>query len=210
MSGHWLDLAAVDSLLLQAVGVDEVGRGPLAGPVVAAAVSWNPRLEALDIDDSKVIGALRREYLVRRIRELDVHYAIGMASVREIDRLNILNASHLAMRRACAGLRCDTSCVLVDGQPSAAIARTGPRTRQGRCAGADDRRGVDFGEGGAGRHNDGSRRAVSRSMDLSNTKGYGTQGAPGGARELGPCDAHRRSFAPVRNHMSDDAQEVLR
>lgn len=99
-------------------GVDEVGRGPLAGPVVACAVVMAPDARAIrGVDDSKKLGAPDREKLAGRIRERALAVAVGAASVREIDRINIYHAAVLAMRRALARLRVTPDHVLVDGNP---------------------------------------------------------------------------------------------
>lgn len=96
-------------------GVDEVGRGPLAGPVVAAAVILPPRLGIRGVDDSKRLTAEQRDRLYGEIREKAVCIGVGAASTREIDRINILQASHLAMRRAIQRLRCPPQQVIIDG-----------------------------------------------------------------------------------------------
>lgn len=98
-------------------GVDEVGRGPLAGPVLACAVVLPPDVVVEGADDSKVLGAERREELARAIRARAVAVSLGAASVREIDRLNILRATTLAMRRALSGLPRRPDHVVVDGLP---------------------------------------------------------------------------------------------
>ena len=98
-----------------AAGVDEAGRGPLAGPVVAAAVILDPRQGIAGLADSKKLTARRREQLFDQIQDKALCCAIGQASVEEIDRLNILQATLLAMQRAVAGLRLVPARVLVDG-----------------------------------------------------------------------------------------------
>jgi ribonuclease HII len=98
-------------------GVDEVGRGPLAGPVLAAAVIFAPNVGIRGVDDSKRLTAEKRAELYLRIREQALCIAVGAASTREVDRLNILRASHLAMRRALARLRIQPQHVIVDGLP---------------------------------------------------------------------------------------------
>jgi len=98
-------------------GVDEVGRGPLAGPVVACAVIMPPEQRAIrGVDDSKRLTARTRVVLAKRIAERAVAYAVGAASVREIDRFNIYHASTLAMRRALGRLRVAPDHVLIDGR----------------------------------------------------------------------------------------------
>ncbi|HET7189429.1 MAG TPA: ribonuclease HII [Gemmatimonadaceae bacterium] len=99
-------------------GIDEVGRGPLAGPVVACAVIMAPDTRAIrGVDDSKKLTAEERERMAGRIRERALAVAVGAASVREIDRINIYHAAVLAMRRALARLRVTPDHVLVDGNP---------------------------------------------------------------------------------------------
>lgn len=96
-------------------GVDEVGRGPLAGPVVAAAVILDPLNPIAGLADSKKLSATRRATLAAEIRERAYAWAIGRAEVEEIDRLNILQASLLAMARAVAGLKSIPRLIQVDG-----------------------------------------------------------------------------------------------
>lgn len=99
-------------------GVDEVGRGCLAGPVVACAVIMPPDARALPgVDDSKMLPAAKRRQLAVRIAERAVAFALGAASVLEIERLNIYHASALAMRRALRRLRAQPDRVLIDGRP---------------------------------------------------------------------------------------------
>jgi ribonuclease HII len=99
-------------------GIDEVGRGPLAGPVVACAVVMAPDSRAIrGVDDSKRLTSAERERLARRIRERALAVGIGAASVREIDRINIYHAAVLAMRRALGRLRVTPDHVVVDGNP---------------------------------------------------------------------------------------------
>jgi len=99
-------------------GIDEVGRGPLAGPVVACAVVMPPDARAIrGVDDSKALTVVERVRLARQIRERAIAVSVGAASVREIDRFNIYHATVLAMRRALARLRVAPHHVLVDGKP---------------------------------------------------------------------------------------------
>ena len=96
-------------------GVDEAGRGPLAGPVVAAAVILNPKRSISGLADSKQLTPKKREYLFERIIERCHAYAVGRAEVAEIDTLNILQASLLAMQRAVAALSIQPDTALIDG-----------------------------------------------------------------------------------------------
>ncbi len=96
-------------------GVDEAGRGPLAGPVVAAAVILPEKENINEVNDSKKLSAGMRERLAARIKKLAVDWSVGLATVQEIELLNIHGASLLAMRRAVQSLGVDPHCVLVDG-----------------------------------------------------------------------------------------------
>ncbi len=107
-----LDFSLVEELV---AGVDEVGRGPLCGPVVTAAVILDPARPILGLNDSKKLSEARRERLFDEIREKALAWCIGRAEVEEIDRLNILQATFLAMQRAVAGLAVRPSLALIDG-----------------------------------------------------------------------------------------------
>lgn len=109
-------------------GVDEVGRGPLAGPVVAAAVILDPGKVPAGLDDSKKLTAKRRQMLNNAIMDTALAYHLAEASVAEIDELNILQASLLAMRRAVAGLAIKTRGALVDGNRDPGFADLPTRT----------------------------------------------------------------------------------
>ena len=177
-------------------GVDEAGRGPLAGPVVAAAVILDWRKPIAGLADSKLLTALRREQLFDQIWAHALCCSIASASVEEIDRLNILQATMLAMRRAVMGLRLRPVKVLVDGNripvmevlaeaivkgdaliPSISAASILAKVHRDRwCAQLH----VQFPEYGFDAH-----------------KGYGTERHMAALREHGACPEHRRSFAPV-------------
>src|SRR4026207_26226 len=114
-SGIERELRATHGPLL--AGVDEVGRGPLAGPVVACAVIMPPDMRAIPgVDDSKKLSAEQRVRLAVKIRERALDWALGAASVSEIERLNIWHASVLAMRRALKRLNVEPNHVLIDGK----------------------------------------------------------------------------------------------
>ncbi len=106
---------AAERGFLNPCGVDEAGRGPLAGPVFAAAVILPPSCNIQGLNDSKKLSAKKRDALFDLIREKAVAYCIAQASEEEIDRLNILQASMLAMKRAVEGLAVKADCALVDG-----------------------------------------------------------------------------------------------
>ena len=117
-------------------GVDEAGRGPLAGPVVAAAVILDAERPIAGLDDSKKLGDRKREALALLIRERAVAWAVAEATVEEIDRLNILQATFLAMQRAVAGLGIRPTSALVDGNrcPQLAIPVTAVIKGDGKIA----------------------------------------------------------------------------
>ena len=178
-------------------GVDEAGRGPLAGPVVAAAVILDELKPIEHLGDSKVISPRRRERLFDEIRAQALACCIAEASVEEIDRLNILQATLLAMQRAVAGLRLAPRLVLVDGNrlpvlgmPAEAIVKGDARVpaisaasilakvyRDRLCAALHEAHPTY----GFARH-----------------KGYPTADHLAALRAHGACVAHRRSYAPVR------------
>jgi len=178
-------------------GVDEAGRGPLAGPVVAAAVILDELKPVRGLADSKVLSPARRERLFDEIRAKALCCSIALASVEEIDELNILQATLLAMRRAVAGLRLSPHCVLVDGNrlpvlpmPAHAIVKGDAKVQAIAAASIlakvyRDRLCVDLHE-------------LFPQYGFATHKGYPTVEHLSALREHGACAAHRRSFAPVR------------
>ena len=98
------------------IGLDEVGRGPLAGPVFAAAVILDDAIDIKGLDDSKKISAIKRELIAREIQETALSWSIGLSTAQEIDEINILKASLLAMKRAIEGLDIFPDIALIDGQ----------------------------------------------------------------------------------------------
>lgn len=178
-------------------GADEAGRGPLAGPVVAAAVILDPHARIDGLRDSKRLTAGQREALALAIRARALACAIGVASVEEIDALNILQASLLAMRRAIEALDPPASFALVDGNrvPRLAIparAIVGGDATEPAISAASILAKV---------YRDGLMRALDAThpgYGFARHFGYPTPEHLRRLRELGPCAAHRRSFAPVR------------
>jgi ribonuclease HII len=178
-------------------GVDEVGRGPLAGPVVAAAVILDPARPIVGLADSKKLTEARREQLSAEIRATALAWSLGRAEVTEIDALNILQASLLAMQRAVAGLAMTPSKALVDGNrlpnlgcPAQAI--VGGDASQPCISAASivakvarDREMVEL-------------DARYPGYGLARHKGYPTKVHLQALAELGVTEIHRRSFAPVR------------
>jgi ribonuclease HII len=178
-------------------GVDEAGRGPLAGPVVAAAVILDELQPIRGLADSKVLTAQRREQLDEEIRAKALCFAVAQATVEEIDRLNILQATLLAMRRAVAGLRLKPARVLVDGNqlpvldvlaeavvkgdalvPAISAASILAKVHRDRWCAEVHARYPQYG--------------------FHEHKGYGTPAHMEALRVHGACDLHRQSFAPVR------------
>jgi ribonuclease HII len=179
-------------------GVDEAGRGPLAGPVAAAAVILDPGRAIPGLDDSKRIAPRRREMLEREIREKALACAVAFATAQEIDRINILQASLLAMKRAVERLDIAPQRALVDGNRCPELA----------CP-------VEAVVGG-----DASIPAISAASILAKVardremlaldgrfpgygfarhKGYPTREHLVALRLLGPCEQHRLTFGPVRH-----------
>ena len=177
-------------------GVDEAGRGPLAGPVVAAAVILDERQPIAGLADSKKLSAARRDQLYDEIRAKALCCCVAQASVEEIDRLNILQATLLAMQRAVAGLRLKPGLVLVDGNRLPLLemraeaivkgdAKVASISAASILAKVTRDRGLElldqrYPQYGFARH-----------------KGYGTAEHLQALRVHGPCPEHRRSFAPV-------------
>jgi ribonuclease HII len=178
-------------------GVDEVGRGPLAGPVVAAAVILAEKGTIRGLNDSKLLQPEERERLDREIRRRAICCSIAEASVEEIDRFNILRAALLAMRRAVEGLAQQPSIVLVDGNQRPELAMP-VRT----VVGGDARvRAISAASIIAKVHRDRLLTALHEEhpeYGFDGHKGYSTPEHLAALREHGACRHHRRSFAPVR------------
>jgi len=183
--------------LEQVAGVDEAGRGPLAGPVVAAAVVFAPEVRVAGVTDSKKLSEAVRDELVVEIRRRALCIGVGAASPGEVDRLNILRATHLAMRRALARLPRHPDHILVDGLPvpelcaeqtavvegdsksfTIACASIVAKTTRDRVMRQLARRYPDYG--------------------WETNVGYGTPEHVTALAELGPTPHHRRSFVPVQ------------
>jgi ribonuclease HII len=179
-------------------GVDEVGRGPLAGPVVAAAVILDERRTIRGLNDSKLLQPEERERLDVEIRRKAVCCSVAEASVEEIDRFNILRAALLAMRRAVEGLSAQPSIVLVDGNQRPELAMP-VRTVVGGDAKV---RAISAASIIAKVHRDRLLRALHDAhpqYGFDGHKGYSTPEHLAALREHGACPHHRRSFAPVRD-----------
>jgi len=178
-------------------GVDEAGRGPLAGPVVAAAVILDPARPIDGLRDSKALSARQRDALAVQIRACALSWAVAEASVAEIDTLNILQATLLAMRRAVHALQPAADYALIDGNqlpvlPIAARAVIGGDAIEPAISAASIL---------AKTHRDALMAALDAAhpgYGFARHAGYGTPEHLAQLRARGPCPLHRRSFAPVR------------
>ena len=187
----------MDKPMTVIAGVDEAGRGPLAGPVVAAAVILHPAYSIADLTDSKLLSEKKREKLFDEIVAHAMSYGIGFASVAEIDEMNILQASLLAMRRAVAQLIVEPAEIWVDGNqdpkctyptkliiqgdrsvPAISAASIIAKVTRDRLM---QKLELQYPGYGLGKH-----------------KGYGTKEHMDALKRLGASDCHRRSFAPVK------------
>ncbi len=178
-------------------GVDEAGRGPLAGAVFAAAVILDPSRPIPGLNDSKLLSEKKRQQLAIEIRRHARAFSIAFASVEEIDRLNILQATLLAMKRAVQGLSLVPQEMLVDGLH---LPATGIR---GRAIVEGDRLIAEISAASI-------LAKTSRDLEMcewdrrypaygfAQHKGYGTRAHLDALQRVGPCEIHRRSFAPVR------------
>lgn len=194
-----IDYSAINELELLA-GVDEVGRGPLAGPVVAAAVILDPRQPIMGLQDSKKISHKKRQSLADEIKSKAFAWAFGRAEVAEIDELNILHASLLAMKRAVEALGKEPEMVVVDGQytpdidykklaiikgdsliPAISAASIIAKVQR-------DSEMIDFDK-------------IYPGYGFSSHKGYPTKQHIKALEKLGITKIHRRSFRPVSKYI---------
>lgn len=187
----------------KAAGVDEAGRGPLCGPVYAAAVILDPTRPIDGLNDSKKLSEKKREALAPLIRERALAWAVGVATVEEIDRLNILHASMLAMRRAVEGLGVPPDEVLIDGNrvppglivPARAIVGGDASEPAISAASILAKTGRD--------HEMKALALLYPQYGIVRHKGYPTREHLAALREHGPSPIHRRSFAPVAQSWLD-------
>lgn len=184
--------------LTRIAGVDEAGRGPLAGPVVAAAVILDPARVPAGLDDSKRLGPARCAALAPVVRAGTV-WALGVASAAEIDAINILQASHLAMLRALAALPVMPDLALVDGNR---LPRDLPCAGQA-IVGGDGR---SLSVAAASILAKAARDAIMADLDRqypgygwTKNAGYPTKGHHAALAALGPSPEHRLTFAPLRH-----------
>jgi ribonuclease HII len=201
-------------------GLDEVGRGPLAGPVVAAAVIFPRGFSHPDIKDSKLLTASQRRKLVPSIERSAVSWGIGIVEVEEIDRINILNASLQAMVKALTKLRPFPDCLLIDGNqtiPGKLLdGRRGSfkiRPQQKTIVKGDR---LCFSISAASILAKVARDALMVKLDrqypqygFARHKGYSSIEHLEALRRYGPCPAHRRSFKPVRDLCKGTTETTL-
>ncbi|MDZ5601265.1 ribonuclease HII [Pseudomonas sp. RP23018S] len=189
-----LDFTLVEELV---AGVDEVGRGPLCGDVVTAAVILDPRRPILGLNDSKKLTRARREALFDEICEKALSFCIARAEVEEIDRLNILHATLLAMKRAVEGLHVTPKLALIDGNrcpvlavPAAPVIKGDGKVPAIAAASilAKVTRDREMS----------SLEGLYPGYGIGAHKGYPTPVHLEALARLGPTPIHRRSFAPVR------------
>lgn len=187
-------------------GVDEAGRGPLAGAVYAAAVILDPARPIAGLADSKTLSEKKRDSLAAQIKERALAWAVASSSVAEIDRINILQASLLAMKRAVEGLHLLPERILVDGlhcpkvaMPAEAIVKGDSRVAAIAAASilAKTARDAEM-----------SRlHAIYPQYEFASHKGYSTQVHLERLLAHGACPEHRRSFAPVRELLLSGEQQ---
>ncbi len=196
-------IASDEAAGLLLAGVDEVGRGPLAGPVISAAVILDRHAPIDGLGDSKGLSERRREALYDQIRERALCWSVGRAEVAEIDRLNILHATLLSMRRAVDGLGLRPHRVLVDGN------RCPDVEMEASCIVKGDSRVAAIGAASIIAKVTRDREMVALAerypgYGFEQHKGYPTRAHRESLRRLGVTPHHRRSFRPVADLISDD------
>jgi ribonuclease HII len=187
--------------LRRIAGVDEAGRGPLAGPVVAAAVILRPGRRIPGVADSKVLSAETRAVLSLAIRRRAVCFGIGWADPAEIDSLNILHATFLAMRRAVLSMACRPDLLLVDGNRLPRLSGLGGEIEARAIVGGDATESAISAASilakTARDHYMNQMHALYPEYAFASHKGYATPLHRHMLAKHGPCPLHRRSFAPV-------------
>lgn len=204
MEGKWYPPKNISCL----AGVDEVGRGPLAGDVVAAAVILPPKHSIQGLADSKALTAHQRQSLYKEIIEQALDYSVARASVAEIDQYNILQSTMMAMRRAVMGLKIKPDFVAVDGNrlpkweyPAEAVVKGDGRVEVISAASiiAKVVRDAEMIE----------LEAKYPGYGFAKNKGYGTAQHLEALKRLGATPIHRRSFSPVSENLIPQQQSLL-
>ena len=187
-------------------GVDEVGRGPLAGPVICAAVILDPRFPICGLADSKTLSPRKRLGLSHEIKQRALDWAVGRADAAEIDHFNILSATFLAMQRAVKNLSIKPSQILVDGRQCPKFSVGCKAIVKGdkyiACISAAsiiakvtrDQEMIELHE-------------IYPCYGFEKHKGYPTKEHKRALREFGPCPDHRKTFKPVHDVMSLKARQ---
>lgn len=191
--------------ILHTAGVDEVGRGPLAGPVVAAAVILDPARPIQGLADSKVLSEARRNKLAEEIMDRAIAWSIGRAEIEEIDHINILQASLLAMRRAVLDLSPVAEFALIDGNRCPIL----PCPAQAIIKGDATVPAISAASILAKVTRDREMTAMDElypGYGFAAHKGYPTRAHLAALAELGITPIHRRSFGPVRKYLPAVAQ----
>ena len=183
-------------------GVDEAGRGPWAGPVVAAAVILNPHDIPDGLNDSKKVSEKKRELLFAKLQET-AHIGVGIVDVETIDRINILQATKRAMQEAVAALPITAQHILVDGNMTPPFHCTADPIIKG------DQKSLSIAAGSIIAKV--TRDRIMRKLDLvfpgycwASNKGYGTKAHQEALAHLGITPHHRKSFAPIRALLNDE------
>lgn len=193
-----IGLFAIDRARLRVAGVDEAGRGPLAGPVAVAAVILDPARPVDGLDDSKKLSPARREALFPLIQQHAAAWHIEMVAVEEIDRLNILQATLEGMRRAIAALGAQVELARIDGN---AVPRSLPCMAEAIVGGDALEPAIMAASILAKVARDRLMRDLHQAhprYGFDVHKGYPTPAHLAALAAHGPCEHHRRSFAPVR------------
>lgn len=182
----------------QLAGVDEVGRGPLAGPVVAGAVVIDDHFDLVAVHDSKQLSAKKRMQLDAQIKSEVVDYAFGVVDAQMIDEVNIYEASRIAMKQAIEQLQVPVDGLLIDAMT------VDMDLPQEKLIKGDDR-SISIGAASILAKNYRDELMVQYDQqypgyDFAKNAGYGTKAHLAGLEALGPCPIHRMTFAPVKNY----------
>ena len=192
-------------------GIDEVGRGPLAGPVVASSAMFSSEVikaglpnSLKDVNDSKKLSEKKREHLFDVLNDFDgVDFGISIVGSEEIDRINILQATHKAMSKSLISLENNPDHLLVDGRPVKSLGKSQSAIVKGDS--------LSYSIGAASIIAKVTRDRMMKKFDLkfpgygfSSNKGYGTREHLNALNDLGPCSIHRLTFAPIRKDPQDE------